>query len=61
MVVLGYIVQLGEHPVFAIDTALSQMELLLHLLGKSKKFYQGYTEGGGFMKRIVAAMLLTHW
>ena len=28
MVVLGYIVQLGEHPVFAIDTALSQMEIL---------------------------------
>ncbi len=28
MVVLGYIVQLGEHPAFAIDTALSQMEIL---------------------------------
>ena len=28
MVVLGYIVQLGEHPVFAIDPALSQMEIL---------------------------------
>lgn len=28
MVVLGYIVQLGEHPVFAIDVALSQMGIL---------------------------------
>ena len=29
MVVLGYIVQLGEHHVLAIEKALSQMEILL--------------------------------